>query len=146
MTQDEISFFNEDIQMPSIDLDKISAWLFSLIELYDYQLESLNYIFCSDEYLLNINKEYLQHDYYTDIITFDNSEEDQTIESDIFISIDRVDDNAKSQETAFDQELLRVLSHGLLHLVGYKDKTEEEAQIMRTKEDESINLFINNYK
>lgn len=131
--------------MPSIDLDKIGAWLFSLIAQYDYDLELLNYIFCTDEYLLNINREYLEHDYYTDIITFDNSEEEGTIESDIFISIDRVNENASGMNVPFDKELLRVLCHGLLHLVGFKDKTEEEAQIMRSKEDECISLYLSNF-
>ena len=132
--------------MPNIDLEKINVWLFSLIEKHNYILEELNYIFCSDEYLLKINQEYLNHDYFTDIITFDNSEVKNTLVSDIFISIDRVKDNATSMNNDFELELLRVLSHGLLHLFGFKDKTEKDIQIMRTKEDESINLYLNNYR
>ncbi len=146
MNHPEISFFNEDIEMPNIDLEKINVWLFSLIEKHNYVLEELNYIFCSDEYLLQINQEYLNHDYFTDIITFDNSEEEETIVSDIFISIDRVTDNANSMNNNLELELLRVLSHGLLHLFGYKDKTDIEAQIMRTKEDESINKYLSKNK
>ena len=127
--------------MPNIDLNKINVWLFSLIEKHNYELETLNYIFCSDEYLLNVNKEYLDHDYYTDIITFDNSEEEELIESDIFVSLERVADNANTEKTSFDNELLRVLAHGVLHLFGYKDKSEEDAKIMRSKEEESIELY-----
>ena len=127
--------------MPNIDLNNINVWLFSLIEKHNYELETLNYIFCSDEYLLNVNKEYLDHDYYTDIITFDNSEEEELIESDIFVSLERVADNANTEKTSFDNELLRVLAHGVLHLFGYKDKSEEDAKIMRSKEEESIELY-----
>jgi rRNA maturation RNase YbeY len=87
---------------------------------------NLNYIFCSDNYLHQINVEYLDHDTLTDIITFDNSEEEETIEGDIFVSVERVEDNAKDLNVQFDDEILRVLAHGLLHLCGYDDHTDEE--------------------
>jgi rRNA maturation RNase YbeY len=101
----------------------------------------LNYIFCSDEYLLEINKQYLDHDYFTDIITFDNSEEDKQLEGDIYISVDRVRDNAATFHTDFDSEMRRVLIHGLLHLVGYEDSSEALKTAMRAKEDEYLRLF-----
>jgi len=102
---------------------------------------SLNYVFCSDEFLLNINKQFLQHDYYTDIITFPLSETDSKVESEIYISIDRVADNAKRLKTTFEEELVRVIFHGVLHLAGYADKTKKEQAAMRSAEDEWIKKF-----
>lgn len=96
----------------------------------------LNYIFCSDEYLLQVNREHLNHDYYTDIITFDTSDAEGLIEGDVYVSVDRVMDNAKTQQTDFLDEMHRVLAHGLLHLCGYGDKSDEEVALMRRKEDE----------
>ena len=102
--------------------------------------KTINYIFCSDDYLLKINKEYLNHDTLTDIITFDNSEEEGKIEADIFISIDRIKENALSLKKDFDQELHRVIIHGLLHLLGYNDKTDDDKAEMRKKEDACLSL------
>lgn len=104
-------------------------------------LGEVNYIFCSDEYLLNINKQYLNHDYYTDVISFDYSE-DGIISGDIFISVDTVKDNAKEYEVEFEKELARVMVHGVLHFIGYKDKTDEDAKLMRQKENQYLPLFI----
>ncbi len=101
----------------------------------------INFIFCSDNYLLEINKEYLQHDYYTDIISFDYCK-GNLISGDIFISLQRVQDNAKKENTSFENELQRVIYHGILHFCGYKDKKEEEKQMMRAKE----NYYINQLK
>jgi rRNA maturation RNase YbeY len=103
-------------------------------------LNDLDYIFTSDPYLLELNKRFLNHDYYTDILTFDYSE-DGEISGEIFISVDRVKENAKSFEVEFDQELLRVMVHGLLHLFGYTDADDIQQQLMRTREDEKIKLF-----
>ena len=105
-------------------------------------LQSLDIIFCSDEYLLEINKRHLQHDYYTDIITFDLSDPNstQTI-GELYISVDRVKDNALSLQTKFSIELLRVVFHGALHLCGFKDKTPNDIRRMREKEDEYLELF-----
>ena len=100
----------------------------------------INYIFCDDDYLHQINVEYLNHDTLTDIITFDYTE-DNVLSSDIFISIERVSDNANDFGVTFETELLRVMAHGILHLCGYKDKTEEDSQQMRKKEDEKIIFF-----
>lgn len=100
---------------------------------------SLNVIFCSDEYLLNINKQYLQHDYYTDIITFDLSENKKgAITAELYISIDRVRDNAKQNKTPFYKEIHRVIFHGLLHLLGYKDKLKKDQILMRQMEDKLL--------
>ena len=134
-----IHFFKEDI---TFDLRKISGkrkWLKDLSDHYSYEIMELNYIFCSDDYLLSINQEYLDHDTYTDIITFDNREtEEKVIESDIFISVDRVKENAEKLAISFDNELARVMAHGLLHLVGFKDKTENEKTKMREAENEAL--------
>lgn len=124
------------------DLDeaKISKWLTQCVDSEGFNLGDINYIFCNDAYLLNINKTYLNHDYLTDIITF-NYNENQTINSDLFISIDRVIDNAKSFGTPLEQERNRVIIHGLLHLVGYDDKSPEEQAVMRAKEDFYLALY-----
>lgn len=136
-----ILFFEEDIKFPLTDKNKHKRWLKGIAANEGFVIEELNYIFCSDEYLLQINQEYLKHNTYTDIITFDNSDSDKVIISDIFISIDRVKENAIKENTAFENELLRVMSHGLLHLMGYKDKKPEDKLKMRDLEDQSIRLF-----
>lgn len=98
------------------------------------QCSTINYIFCSDEYLLQINRLALNHDYYTDIITFPLSSKGQPVEAEIYISIDRVKENAITHNTSFKQEIARVIAHGALHLCGYKDKTKEDIELMREKE------------
>lgn len=118
----------------------IKAWIKKVIVLEGKSLGEINYIFCDDDYLYKINLRFLKHDTYTDIISFDNSEEDE-LHGDIFISTDRVDENAKDYNVGFSEELKRVIIHGILHLCGYKDKTESEATLMRQKEDEKIALF-----
>lgn len=136
-----ISFFEEDIRFPLKDKTKHKNWLRKIAAKQSLKIGDLNYVFCSDEYLYQINVEYLNHKTYTDIITFDNSEDEKTIEGDIFISIDRVKENAEKEKISFDQELLRVMSHGLLHLMGYKDKKEEDKKVMREMENQSISAF-----
>ena len=135
-----IHFFTEDTNYQLRQRTEIRLWLNTIVKKEKYVITELNYIFCSDEYLLQINKDFLKHDYYTDIITFDNSEVKGEIEGDLFISIDRVRDNAKQQQTTIKDELHRVLVHGLLHLTGYKDKTKEESILMRKKEDKALAL------
>ena len=120
---------------------KVSGWLKNIAVSEGYKVGELNYIFCSDDYLLEINKQYLDHDYYTDIITFDNSEEDGKLEGDIYVSIDRVKENADHIGVSFDIELRRVLVHGLLHLIGFEDSDEDLKQQMRAKEDECLLLY-----
>lgn len=136
-----INFFQEDVQFNLPEKVKTKRWLKALSAEEGYTIGELNYIFCSDEYLHKINVDYLDHDTYTDIITFDNSDEDHVLEGDIFISIDRIKENATNQQQEFLDELLRVLSHGLYHLSGYKDKLEQEIAIMRSKENNAISKF-----
>ena len=136
-----INFFEEDIayKLPEKGIHK--KWLKTLASRENFKIKELNYIFCSDEYLHQMNMDYLNHDTLTDIITFDNSEKDHAIEGDIFISIPRVQENATTQEQDFIIELRRVLAHGILHLMGYRDKTEQEVKQMREKEDLGIQSF-----
>lgn len=116
-------------------------WIKAAIEKEGKKCGDINYIFCSDEELLQVNREYLQHDYYTDIITFDYTEGD-LISGDLYISTERIADNAKTYQVDFENELLRVLIHGIMHLCGYKDKTDSDAKVMRSKENFYINLFV----
>jgi rRNA maturation RNase YbeY len=104
----------------------------------------INFIFCSDEYLLKINKQFLNHDYYTDIITFDYSS-DTLLSGDLFISVERVLENSKIYKTVFQEELRRVMIHGILHLMGYKDSTNEESQKMREAENGALSLFTSQF-
>ena len=115
-------------------------WLTSLAQKEGFSIGDINYIFCDDAYLLNLNLEYLNHDTLTDIITFDYVE-GNILNGDIFISIERVMENSQLFSVSFDQELLRVLAHGVLHLCGYKDKSDEDSAVMRSKEDYAIQLF-----
>lgn len=134
-----IVFFNEDTQMPNLNFDEVKKWIDKLIVQYKKKTGDINYIFCSDNYLLEINKQYLNHDFYTDIVTFDYCE-GEMISGDIFISLDRVAENAKlydSQKT----ELYRVMIHGVLHLIGLEDHSDEEKNLMRKAEDEALNLL-----
>jgi len=139
-----INYFSEDRTAPEIT-SKTSNWLTQIATNHKFNIEELNYIFCSDEYLLEINKTYLQHDFYTDIITFDNSEIEKIIESDIFISVDRVEENEKDLDVPRGTEILRVIAHGLLHLCGFKDKTDKEAAEMRNQEEICLTLWQESY-
>jgi len=136
-----IHFFSEDTKFELSKKLKRKNWLKKIAETEGFKIQELNYIFCSDEYLYQINVEYLHHEDYTDIITFDNSDDEKIIEGDIFISIDRVKENAQRHQQTVERELSRVIAHGLFHLTGYKDKTEHEAKQMRTKEEFAIDLF-----
>lgn len=118
----------------------IVNWLDKIIQQEKHKPGDISYIFCSDKYLLNINKTYLKHDFYTDIITFDYSK-NKSVSGDIFISIDRVKENAKEFSVSFQNELLRVIAHGVLHLCGYKDKTKAQEKQMRAKEDYYLSLY-----
>ena len=121
----------------------LKQWITTIVENNKKEVGEISYIFCSDEQLLEINKEFLNHDYYTDIITFDYSEAD-VISGDLFISIERIKDNAKTLKTSYQEELHRVIIHGVLHLLGYKDKTEVESENMRKLEDECL-LILSTY-
>lgn len=133
-----IQFFTESVSYNLPQKNKIKKWLKSAIEKEGYGLQELTFIFCSDDYLLGINQQYLNHDTYTDIITFDNSEADKQIVSDIFISIDRVKENAKIFKTTPFDEVCRIMIHGTLHLLGYKDKGKAAKTLMTQKEDEYL--------
>lgn len=115
-------------------------WIKEIVQEKNKKIGELNYIFCDDEYLIAMNQQYLQHDTYTDIITFDYCEND-VINGDIFISVERVNENAQKYEVGFQEELLRVMGHGVLHLCGYKDKTKQEAEEMRKQEQWSLEIF-----
>lgn len=136
-----ILFFEEDIKFSLNQKNKYKKWLKEVADRENYKIKELNYIFCSDEYLYQINQQYLNHHTYTDIITFDNSEEAKLIEGDVFISIERIKENALREKNSFEKEMLRVMSHGLLHLMGYKDKNPKDKILMSQREDESISLF-----
>ena len=136
-----INYFFEEIDKVEIH-SKTSEWLKNLIQTENKKLGEINYIFCDDDYLLKVNQDYLDHDYYTDIITFDYVK-GKTISGDIFVSLPRISDNAKTLVRDFNSEFHRVLAHGILHLMGYKDKTEEEITEMRQKEDFYLNVFAN---
>ncbi len=114
----------------------------SIIEKHGFKQGEINYIFLDDEGLLKINVEYLNHNTYTDIITFDNSDSEKIIEGDIFISVERVKENAEKFKTDLENELVRVLSHGVLHLVGYKDKSPEDVSKMREAEENAIAEYL----
>jgi probable rRNA maturation factor len=137
---DEIIFSDIDIKSTFKNRNIIREWIKKTIQKEGYKLNILNYNFCTDEKLLEINKEFLQHDYYTDIITFQLSE-DKNITGDIYISLDRVKENAKFNKTTYTNELMRVIIHGVLHLCGYKDKTTKDQKLMREKEDYYISLL-----
>ena len=132
-----IQFFFENTEKITIE-STLAAWLEDIILTEGKKPGDINYILCDDEYLLQVNKEYLQHDYYTDIITFDYVK-GKTISGDIFVSLPRIFDNAETLSKDFDSEFFRVLAHGILHLCGYKDKTDEEISEMRNKEDYYLN-------
>jgi len=120
----------------------LKSFLLSLFTREKKKLGELTYIFCSDDYLLEINRQFLQHDYYTDIITFNLAEPGQAIQGEVYISIDRVRDNAKQYNSSINRELHRVILHGALHLCGYKDKKKEEEARMRKMEDKYLNLYF----
>ncbi len=129
-----INFYFEEIEELQLDLPKSKKWIKNTISKEGSQPGDITFIFCSDDYLLEINRQYLDHDYYTDIITFDYVEGD-LISGDIFISVDRVRENAATFGVSFLNELNRIVIHGVLHLLGYKDKEPEEKELMTTKED-----------
>lgn len=125
----------------SIENESVYAdWISKIIASEGYNEGEINYIFCDDEYLLSINLEYLNHDTYTDIISFDYTV-GNLVQGDIFVSTERVAENALKFDVTFDNELKRVLSHGILHYCGYKDKSEEQSLLMRQKEEEKIAMF-----
>jgi probable rRNA maturation factor len=138
----KISFSFADVPPLKWKVSPWKNWLKALVKEEGFELISAEFIFCSDDYLLEINRDYLQHEYYTDIITFDLSEEVQEIEGTIYISLDRVRDHAQTLKVDFNTELARVMAHGLLHLCGFKDKTKAEQAEMRKKEDYYLSKWL----
>ncbi|HEY9196774.1 MAG TPA: rRNA maturation RNase YbeY [Mucilaginibacter sp.] len=133
-----INFFEEDTTFKPKQKAQLRQWIKDTVIAEGFKLKELNYIFCSDAYLLQINRQYLDHDTYTDIVTFDNSEVEGDIVGDIFISIDRIRENGSKFKTGETNELHRVIIHGALHLLGYTDKSVVTKQKMTQKEDEYL--------
>ena len=136
-----INFFSEQIRFKLSNPKKTTSWIKSVIKKEDCRLNSLNYVFCSDEYLKEINIQYLRHKTYTDIITFNYNTAEGVVEGEIYISVDRVRENAKTFKTDFQTELHRVIIHGVLHLIGFNDKSKSEKALMREKEDSYLSLL-----
>jgi len=132
--------FNYETEFTLENEGAISNWISNVIKSENKKVGEINYIFCDDEYLLQINQEHLQHDFYTDIISFDYTVGNE-INGDVFVSVERVKDNALDFNVSFEEELKRVLVHGVLHYCGYKDKSEADVLLMRSKEDEKIAMF-----
>lgn len=140
-----IDFNFEDVEFALPDEQSLTAWIDFAVKNEDCFTGNLSYIFCSDEYLWNMNKQYLGHDYYTDIITFDYVE-DKYVSGDMFISYDRIVDNAQKFNVSRETELLRVMIHGVMHLVGYDDQTDEQEAEIHRKEDFYIDVFNKQFK
>lgn len=136
-----IIFQAENITFPKIKRQATKKWIQSVAESYDKKVGDISYLFCNDEKILEINRQYLSHDFYTDIITFDYSE-DNKISGDIFISVDTVRSNSQKYQTDFIEELHRVIIHGILHLCGIDDKTEADAKKMRQAENNALKLTL----
>lgn len=138
MPEAAIGFTNADISFSLKDRKKLRKWLADTAAGRSFNITDIQYIFCSDEFLLDINRNFLQHDYFTDIITFDLSEKKTDLCGEIYISIPRVKENAKTYGNSFYAELHRVMVHGILHLCGLKDKTAKQEKEMRSAEDEAL--------
>ncbi|MFT6501401.1 MAG: rRNA maturation RNase YbeY [Crocinitomicaceae bacterium] len=136
-----VNIFYEDIEVLDLHPELFVLWLSKVCETEGKDLGELTLIFTSDEYLLNMNKEHLNHDYYTDIITFDYTEED-VVSGDLFISVDRVNDNADGLNVSRETEMNRVVVHGVLHLIGYGDKSDSESVLMREKENYYLSQIV----
>ncbi len=139
-----IRFNTIDVLMPQLDYDSVRNWITFVIHSEDFRVGELYYFFCSDEALLDINRQRLGHDFYTDIVTFPLDVDGDFVSSEFCISLDRVAENALNFGRTFEIELLRVVIHGVLHLIGYDDLTDAERSAMRTKEEECLNIFYNN--
>lgn len=135
-----ITFDSENIDFPNIKKGETSAWIKKIAGTYNKKVGEVAYLFCDDEKILEVNSHYLKHDFYTDIISFDYSEGDK-ISGDIFISLDTVRTNSQKYNTDYQEELYRVIIHGVLHLCGLDDKSEEECKLMREAEDSALKLL-----
>lgn len=142
MQNKKVQFFYQDVRFSFLKRNALKLFMENLFRLENKRLESLNVIFCTDEALLVINREFLKHDFYTDIITFPLSSKGQAVEAELYISVDRVRDNAKKQDIRFLTELHRVLFHGCLHLLGYNDKSSQQIKKIREREDHYLRLYF----
>lgn len=140
-----INFNFEDVEFELPDSDSLVSWVDFAIKNEGYSTGNITYVFCSDEYLLNMNKQFLNHDYYTDIITFDYVKDD-IASGDLFISYDRIKDNARSFDVSCETELLRVMIHGVLHLIGYDDLTDEDEAEIHKMEDFYIDVYNSKFR
>ena len=134
-SQSKVCFFFQEVKISLVNRTQLKKYIQSIFKKEGKELESINYIFCTDKAVLEINRQFLTHDFYTDIITFGLSEKGAPIQAEIYISIDRVKDNARQLGVSFKSELHRVIFHGVLHLCGYKDKSKKETGEMRGKEE-----------
>ncbi|MBO4268627.1 MAG: rRNA maturation RNase YbeY [Bacteroidaceae bacterium] len=138
-----ITFLTEDIKMPKLDRKAVRTWIAAVAASYDgRKVGKLNYIFCNDERIIEVNREFLGHDYYTDIITFDYSEPG-VVSGDMFISLDTVLSNSVKFRTSYDRELMRVIIHGVLHLCGINDKGPGERAVMEAAEEKALDMWNN---
>lgn len=143
MTNYQINFFFNEINRPSFfKVKKIKEWISKNLQEYSIENCDINYVFSTDSYVLSINQQFLQHDDYTDIITFDNTINEAHLRGEIYISLERIKENKTQFVTTYQEETLRVMAHGILHLLGYKDKSPEEAKAMRKQEE----IWIRNYE
>lgn len=136
-----IRFQTIDVMMPHLELDLVREWITGVVERHDYRVGELYYYFCSDDALLDINQKRLGHDFYTDIVTFPLDVEDGLVSSEFCISLDRVAENCLNFGRSFESELLRVVIHGVLHLIGFDDQTAEEQALMRSEEEKCLEIF-----
>ncbi len=139
-----IDFIPIDVELPGYLNDTIKAWIDEIIRFHGKKTGEVFFLFCSDDYLYELNKQFLQHDELTDIITFDNSVSDEIINTEIYISVDRVGENALKLAQSIENELFRVMIHGILHLIGYGDASKTEQTEMRKQEDIALEILLNN--
>ncbi len=142
MLKAAVNFFYQDVKFVFTNRRKLKSFLGNLFKKEGLRLESLNVIFCTDVALLEINRDFLQHDYFTDIITFPLNRKNEPIQAELYISIDRIRDNAKRGNVSFKEELHRVIFHGCLHLSGYGDKSSQQIKKMREREDYYLRLYL----
>lgn len=137
----EITFQSEGVEHPQIDEKELSSWIVSVAKKHNREVGEISYLFCNDEKILEVNTQYLNHDFYTDIITFDYSEEN-IVSGDIIISLQTVESNSQMYTTDYSEELHRVIIHGILHLCGLNDLSEEEEKAMRDAEDSALQMLL----
>jgi rRNA maturation RNase YbeY len=139
----KVHFFSNDISTSLRNTSNLKHFIESIFKIEKQGLDSINYIFCSDKTILEINKKFLKHDFYTDVITFNLSKDNKAISAEVYISIERIRDNAKQLRASIKSELHRVIFHAALHLCGYNDKKKKEKEIMRRKEDNLLAKYFN---